>query len=208
MMQDMLLVSLDDSESTKEVLELEEISEWPSLTQREASKLRALPYLRKWMQKRKKVVKKSKKDLGGTDPRFEEWMVPELTEISRKACIENDKISKITSRGQTVEVLDTAERLHEVRLMCHEGIGHRQLGTVYDYFCRRFWVPCAAKLVRRHILAYKLSQSFAAKSVQTEHQGIHLRKRTSLRIGQLTFRGLFQKIRRLVVNMLLSQWTG
>ena len=48
-MQDVPLFRLDDSESTKEVLELEEISEWPSLTQREAKKLRALPYLRKWM---------------------------------------------------------------------------------------------------------------------------------------------------------------
>ena len=167
MMQDMPLFRLDDSESPKEVLELEEIREWPSLIQREARKLRALPYLRKWMVERKRVVKKSKEDPRWTDPGFEEWMVSEVTEMSRKAWIENDKIWKVTRGGQTVEVLDIAERLHEVLLICHEGMGYRQLGTVYDYFCRRFWVPCAAKLVRRHIWACKVCKSFAAKSVRT-----------------------------------------
>ena len=119
------------------------------------------------MEERKTGVKRRKGDPGGTEPGFEEWMVPELTEMSSKACVENDKSWKVTRRGQTVEVLETAERLHKVLLICHEGMGHRQLGTVYDYFCRRFWVPCAVILVRRHILACKVCQSFAAESVRT-----------------------------------------
>ena len=47
MKSDIPLFQLDVSESTKEVPELEEISEWLSLIHRQAKKLRALPYLRK-----------------------------------------------------------------------------------------------------------------------------------------------------------------
>ena len=81
------------------------------------------------MEERKTVVKKSIEDPEGTDPGFELWMVPELTEMSRKPWFENDKILKGTRRGQTVEVLDTVKRLHKVLRICHEGMGYKELCT-------------------------------------------------------------------------------
>ena len=61
-----------------------------------------------------------------------------------------------------MEILDTAERLREVLVMCHEGMGHRQLGSVYDYFNRRYWVPAAVKFIKRHILSCEVCQQFVA----------------------------------------------
>ena len=58
--------------------------------------------------------------------------------------------------------MDSADRLREILLMCHKGMGHRQLGSVYEYFSRRFWVPGAVKLIKRHILACSVCQQFAA----------------------------------------------
>ena len=42
------------------------------MTQREARKLRALPYLRKWMEEWRTEVKRPKEDPGRTDLGFEE----------------------------------------------------------------------------------------------------------------------------------------
>jgi len=58
-------------------------------------------------------------------------------------------------------MLDSAESVRRVFQICYEGLGHRQLGSAYDYFSKRYWVPVAAKLIQRHIEACKSCQAFS-----------------------------------------------
>ena len=143
-------VPLHDSDDVEPLdRTLEELSNWPEMTNREAQKLRALPYLRRWISKTQ-------------SEQIPREFIPMLNEIGRKVWIdENDVLWKVTRRGLRVEILDKRERLREVLLMCHEGMGHRQLGSVYEYFSHRYWVPAAIKFIKRHILACGVCQQFA-----------------------------------------------
>lgn len=110
---------------------LEELNVWPKITIRESLRLKALPYLRQWISESRSA------DATAGDIPVE--LVPALGEMSRKVWIDWDgKLWKTTRRGFRVEILTAAERWGEVLLMCHEGMGHRQLGSVYEYFCRRY----------------------------------------------------------------------
>lgn len=130
---------------------------WPEMTSREALRMQALPYLRRW-------IRESRLESGAPPAEtIPQELIPTLGEIGRKAWIDDDgKLCKTTRRGFRVEIVDSAARLREVLLMCHEGMGHRQLGSVYDYFVRRYWVPGASKLIKRHILACGVCQQFAS----------------------------------------------
>ena len=146
---DVPLFVADESVVAEDSIQLEELGVWPGLTVREVQKMRALIYLRRW-------VNKVQSD--SIPPEC----VHTLNEIGKKVWIEDDKLWKVTRRGMRVEVLDTAGRLREVLLLCHEGMGHRQLGSVYEYFSRRYWVPAAIKFIKRHILACTVCQQFAS----------------------------------------------
>ncbi|KAF8433992.1 hypothetical protein BGX38DRAFT_1289004 [Terfezia claveryi] len=75
---------------------------------------------------------------------------------------EDDRLWKTTRKHKRrVEVLDTAEAIRSALLLCHEGLGHRQLSSAYEYFSKRYWVPAAAKVVQRHIEACKICQVFS-----------------------------------------------
>ena len=135
---------------------IEELSVWPELTLRETVRLRALPYLRRWIGESHGILP------GNGDQPIPPELIPSLCEMGKKAWIgEDGKLWKNTRRGYRVEVVDASGRLREVLLMCHEGMGHRQLGLVYDYFSRRYWVPGAAKLIRCHILTCGVYQQYA-----------------------------------------------
>jgi len=69
--------------------------------------------------------------------------------------------AKDTGGTARVEVLDKVERIKEVLVMLHDGMGHRALGSCYNLFRQRFWVPGAAKIIARHIAACRQCQQFA-----------------------------------------------
>ena len=92
-----------------------------------------------------------------------------MNERGKKVWVEDDKLWKVTRRGMHVEVLDKAERLRKVLVLYHEGMGHRQLGSVYEYFSRRYWIPAAIKFIKCHILACTVCQQFA-KDVSPPHR--------------------------------------
>ena len=112
---------------------LKELRMWPELTLRESLRMQALPYLRRWIQE-------SRLEDGTSlpDP-IPQKLVPTLSEIGRKAWIDdNGKLCKTIRCGFRVEIVDSAARLREVLLLCHKGMGHRQLCSVYDYFIRQY----------------------------------------------------------------------
>jgi len=69
--------------------------------------------------------------------------------------------AKIASTSVKVEVVDKVERIKEVLIMLHDGMGHRALRSCYNLFRQRFWVPGAAKIIARHIAACRQCQQFA-----------------------------------------------
>ena len=154
---DVPLYTCDDTDVDAPVLE--ELAVWPEMTLRETLKLRALHYLRRW-------VCESRGATGSCDvvEPIPPELVPTLGEIGKKVWLSDDdgKLWKLTRRGLRVEIVVSADRLRDVLLMCHEGMGHRQLGAVYDYFSKRYWVPAAVKFIKRHILACAVCQQFAA----------------------------------------------
>ena len=44
----------------------------------------------------------------------------------------------------------------------HDGLGHRALASVYNYFRLRYWTPCASKVIRQYIQGGSSCQRFAA----------------------------------------------
>ena len=131
---------------------LEELDIWPRLSRAESQRLTAVRYLRRWI---------LSKDLAPGD----EWMRPVLQDIARRVHIGDDGVLwKQVRQGSTLvtlEVIDTLERLRAILVACHEGLGHRQMRSAYRHFAARYWVPAAAKLLKRHILSCKVCQCFA-----------------------------------------------
>ena len=94
-----------------------------------------------------------------------------LKDLSAHAYVEDGKLWKMVKRGAStirLEILDIPACLQEVMRMCHEGMGHRQLRSVYRHFRSRFWVPGAAKLIKRHILSCKVCQAFSSAKVSAQ----------------------------------------
>lgn len=135
--------------------DLEELDLWPKLTKKEHERLKAVRCLREWIRSKERM-------------RIDDSLRMTLKDIGRNVTLVGDTLWK-SVKGPTpdsppmqLEVLDTPERLRDVLLACHEGLGHRQLRSVYKHFSRRYWVPAAGKLIRRHILACKTCQCFAS----------------------------------------------
>lgn len=126
------------------------------MTVRETRRLRALPFLRRWLIE-------SSGGLVNTHDSIPQDFIPAVGEMGHKAWIDeaDGKLWKTTRHGFGVEIVDSVARLHEVLLMCHEGMGHRLLGSVYDYFRHRYWIPRAVKFIKCHILACAICQQFA-----------------------------------------------
>ena len=131
---------------------LEELDIWPKLTRTESQRLTAVRYLRRWLQSQ---------DLTPND----EWMRPILRDIARRVHVGDDGLLwKQVRQGSTLvklKVLDTLARLRAILVACHEGLGHRQIRSAYRHFAARYWIPAAAKLLKRHILSCKTCQCFA-----------------------------------------------
>ena len=138
---------------------LEELGVWPDMTIRESQRLHALPYLRRWINESNIGAQAAGAGSGVPIPTD---LVPALSAMAKKAWVgEDGRLWKNTRRGLRVEIIDSAVKLHDVLLLCHDGMGHRQLGSVYDYFSRRYWIPAAVKFIKRHILACTVCQQFA-----------------------------------------------
>ena len=61
--------------------------------------------------------------------------------MSKKMCLEDDgKLWRTTRNGMRVEVLDIKERLRDMLIMNHDGMGHRAMGSCYALFQQKFWV--------------------------------------------------------------------
>ena len=140
--------------------ELEELPDWPQLTHKETSHLQAIRRLRDWVS-----------STSADRSQFPVWMHPILSTMAHRVRIIDGILFKDVRQGMggplRLEVLDTPARLREVLLMCHEGMGHRQLRSIYKYFCSRYWVPAAAKLIKRHLMACKTCQCFANARVNS-----------------------------------------
>lgn len=76
-----------------------------------------------------------------------------VRKLASKIQLENSKLVRLKRAVGTtkVEVLDSAERINEVRMMIHDGMGHRALASCYSLFNQRFSMPAASKVISRHI---------------------------------------------------------
>ena len=118
-----------------------------------------------------------------------------LSEIGTKMWMDGGKLSRKTRGGFRVEVVDTVERLREILLICHKGMGLLQLGSVYYYFSRNYWVPVAIKLIKHHVLTCGTCQQFVADiSAPHASRGSYSLKRMFLRIGLWTLLALFLRM--------------
>lgn len=81
--------------------------------------------------------------------------------LASKVTLTDGKLWRLRRDGEKVEVLDKVERVREVLLMLHEGMGHRGIGSCYMMFQRSYWIPGAAKLIGNHIMACKVCQEFS-----------------------------------------------
>ena len=151
-LRDVPFCATDTAPVADDTPELEELPDWPQLTPKETSHLQAIRRLRDWVS-------------SADHASFPEWMHPVLSTMAHRVRVVDGVLFKDVRQGLgghlRLEVLDTPARLREVLLMCHEGMGHRQLRSTYKYFCSRYWVPAAAKLIKRHIMACKTCQCFA-----------------------------------------------
>ena len=135
---------------------LEELDAWPKFTNQESQRLEAIRHLREWV--RTKELKL-----------MNEWLRPVLRDIGRRVVIDEEGVLRKNVRGVQLEVLDTPDRLRDILRACHEGLGHRGLRSTYKHFTARYWVPAAAKLIKRHILSCKVCQCFADAKINAIH---------------------------------------
>ena len=98
-----------------------------------------------------------------------EWLRPVLRDIGRRVGIDEDGVLRKKVRGVQLEVLDTLEKLRDILRTYHEGLGHQGLRSTYKHFTARYWVPAAAKLIKRHILSFKVCQCFADGRINAMH---------------------------------------
>ena len=57
--------------------------------------------------------------------------------MSKNMFLDKDgKLWRKTKNGVRVEVLDTMERLRDVLIMIHDGMGHRATGSCYSLFTK------------------------------------------------------------------------
>ena len=103
---------------------IEEMDDWPKFTQKESRRLEAVRYLGEWIRS---------KELAN----YNEFLRPTLKDIGRHVSLEGSILWKVVD-GVRLEVLDNPERLREVLYALHEGLGHRQLRTIYKQFCARY----------------------------------------------------------------------
>ena len=77
--------------------------------------------------------------------------------------LDNGILWKVVKSGTLkLQVLDSARDLLQVLTQLHDGLGHRGLASVYNHFRRRYWTPCASKVIRQYIQVCSSCQRFAA----------------------------------------------
>lgn len=63
-----------------------------------------------------------------------ESLIPLIKAMTKKTKLEEEELWKVTRKHKRrVEVLDSTEAIRKALLLCHEGLGHRQLGSAYEY---------------------------------------------------------------------------
>jgi hypothetical protein len=61
----------------------------------------------------------------------------------------------------TLEVIENSDRFMAVMREMHDGMGHRQYTTIIHHFAGRFFMPCAAKLIKNYIRSCHKCQQYA-----------------------------------------------
>ena len=99
-------IQVESSEGVRVQPSLEELGVWPKLTLREALRLRALPWLRRWVLEARVPVHATGTPDGPSDasdsasaPAIPAEVIPALSDMGKKVWIDDGKLWKLTRRG-------------------------------------------------------------------------------------------------------------